>query len=455
MHSASSFAATLSAEAALLAAGLAIAMALGFIFARRLLRSRYFRLRDVRVQYIRRNWEKIVDGEIVPESWFCTPMDRQIVAEIALDRMEVAGVEEAQRLQGLFRVSGLLDHQVYEARHARGWARRKALLTLGRMRVVEGAAALIESLDDARPEVVIDSVRALGRIGTPRAGAAILDRLSRQDLSIPPHTLESALISCCQGHAASLIPVVQEAGDALRPLLARVLAAVVTPDISSDDLLALAVDSLADVRGSAARILAVARPSGRTAALMELAQDKEWFVRLRAVVTLGELHDPSAMPALIQGLCDANRFVRLRAASALAGLDGTEAIVLQCAAQTTDRYALQALISEMGRSGKIRRLADALAGKAPQPLVESALATAVNGGAVRLMAELMLQHPSPRVRERLAQIFSRANNPSVLPQLEQILANSSGSGSAALERLIFALKQEEARPAVPEMAMRT
>src|SRR5690348_4861211 len=75
MHSASSFAATLSAEAALLAAGLAIAMALGFIFARRLLRSRYFRLRDVRVQYIRRNWEKIVDGEIVPESWFCTPMD--------------------------------------------------------------------------------------------------------------------------------------------------------------------------------------------------------------------------------------------------------------------------------------------------------------------------------------------------------------------------------------------
>src|SRR5262249_9461809 len=145
----------------------------------------------------------------------------------------------------------------------------------------------------------------------------------------------------------------------------------------------LADDGDADVRASAARMLAVVRPKRSAQLLCTLARDKVWFVRLRAMLALGALRDPYTLPVLLEGLCDRNRLVRLRAASALAAMDGMEHRVLALVEKTGDRYALQALVGALDRAGKVRRIMDAL--ENGDAGAEESLAAIVRGGAVRIV----------------------------------------------------------------------
>ena len=74
--------------------------------------------------------------------------------------------------------------------------------------------------------------------------------------------------------------------------------------------------------------------------------------------TLDTLHSihllhPRAIPLLVEGLCDPNRFVRLRGAMGLARLHTHVEEVLDLAADKQDRYAMQALLSELGSCGAI------------------------------------------------------------------------------------------------------
>ena len=66
--------------------------------------------------------------------------------------------------------------------------------------------------------------------------------------------------------------------------------------------------------------------------------------------------------------------MRLRAASALASFEGEEEKIFYLTRQTDDRYALQALVSEMQRSGRISELVNALADPQRRELAEPALA---------------------------------------------------------------------------------
>jgi HEAT repeat protein len=375
--------------AALAATVLGIGFLLMFIMARRAVRHRYFRKRDLRVQFIRQNWENIVSGRSRVLGWNSRSIDREIVEEILLDRLEVAQADETRSLQELARRSGLLDRRIREVRRSRGWAKRGALLALGRMRAPEGIPALTQALNDSHEEVVIDAIQALGRVGTPRAGEAILNRMAAKPVQCPPQAVQTALLNCYRTAPQELLDKVPSAADTQRPVLLRVLAEVATPALTGD-LLMLAADPLIEVRASAARIIAVVRPDYALNALSLLAADDEWVVRLRAVVGIGELLERRAIPILIKSLCDTNRLVRLRAASALAGFRGEEERILQLATQTGDQYALQALVSEIERSGRIPDLVTGLADDTRRRAVESDLLAALQNGSTHILTDLAL-----------------------------------------------------------------
>jgi HEAT repeat protein len=404
---------------ALTATVIGIACLLIFILLRRAIRARYFARRDRRNQHIRQHWDAIVSGDIEAATWFFDPIDRALVEGIALDRLEVAEPAELASLEAFVRRSGLLDQRIREVRMLDGWGRRRALVALGRMRATEGIPALTEALKTAADDLAVDAIRALGQIGRPRAAEAILERVARKPDRCQLPVLHDALVSCYRSEPAALFARVPDADDAVRPLLSRVLADVAHPGMSGD-VLPLVADPNPEVRAAAARLLAVIRPPYALLPLTRLATDKEWFVRLRAVVALGTLGERVGIPTLVRALCDANRLVRLRAAASLVQFVGQEAQVLQFAMRTRDKYAVQALVSELDRAGRIAHLVDGLEDDERRAFVESALLAVLQGGALHVLADLLVRHPSRRVRARLARLMAGSREPGLLELLEQL-----------------------------------
>src|SRR5260370_35102742 len=73
------------------AAIVADASVLGVILIQRFYRKRYFAKRDGRVFELRKNWDRMISGQIPYESWRGKPFARRIVETIALDALEAAG----------------------------------------------------------------------------------------------------------------------------------------------------------------------------------------------------------------------------------------------------------------------------------------------------------------------------------------------------------------------------
>lgn len=336
-----------------------IGLLLAIILGRRKYRRRYFQRLNARMFALRDQWEDIVSRRIPPDAWRFDPLDREIVEAILLGFIEAAPTGEVPRLLSFLRSSGLLDIRIHQAGTSQGWRRQRALVALGRTRAPEAVPALAEALEDPDLETRVAAVRGLGRTELPEVGVRLLEWVADVGLRVPAPLLRNALLSCCRSRPALLIPHLRRAEGDVRQLLARVLGELATPDLE-DELLMLASDPLAEVRASTARALAQARPESALPILFELAGDPEWFVRLRAVIALGTLESSRAIPTLIRALCDANRYVRLRAGAALVRQEPHLQQILQQVIETQDRYALQAMISELDRSGKFSKLMDAL-----------------------------------------------------------------------------------------------
>src|SRR5260370_37925824 len=83
---------------AIVAALVANGLLLGFILVRRTYRKWYFAKRDARVFELRKDWDRLISGEIPYETWRQKSFDRRIVESIALDALEAAGAGEAGRV---------------------------------------------------------------------------------------------------------------------------------------------------------------------------------------------------------------------------------------------------------------------------------------------------------------------------------------------------------------------
>jgi HEAT repeat protein len=269
------------------------------------------------------------------------------------------------------------------------------------MRAAESFTLVVEALGGHSPKSTFEAIRVLGGIGTLEAGAAII-RYIQNGSDCRPGLAEPALFNCYHGDPCQLARATLAADDVARPVLARVLAEVAIPGMPYD-FAGLAADSNPDVRASAARILSASRPPGAVAGLRALAGDPIWFVRLRAIVALGALHEAGAIPTLIEGACDRHRLVRSRAASVLGAIDGEELRIIRLVETTHDRYALQALISDMERTGKLERMASMVVDGGPH--LEEALLAIIRSGAVRMLTEIAESHSEQQVRQRLQKLL--------------------------------------------------
>jgi HEAT repeat protein len=346
---------------AILGSLLGIFLLVGFIVLRRWYRARYFRRRNARTVALRAQWPDIVSGKVLPQEWRFDPLDCEIVEAILLDNIEVSDQQSLPALLECLRVSGLLDMLIYDARTARSWKQRSALLALGRTRTKEAIPALAVGLESQLAETRIAAVRGLGRTAILEAAIPILDRIVEGHLDAPERSLKNALANCCRSHPEVLVSYLEQTDGTARELLARVLGELASPELG-DELLVLAADGLPEVRASAARALGNTNTSYTLPALHSLANDPEWFVRLRAVVALGEVQDVAKIRILLRSLCDANRHVRQRAAWVLAHMEPQLHQILEGVVATNDDYALQAFISELERSGAIEKIIGALAG---------------------------------------------------------------------------------------------
>jgi HEAT repeat protein len=396
-------------------------LVLVFILLRRALRQRYLLRRDLRTLALRKQWQQIVDGTLPPETWFFNFLDRSIVESMIIDRLEVAAPEEAQQLRDCLASSGLLHVRIHEARTSRGWRQRHALLFLGRMRTGEVIPAISEGLDSSDTETRLAAVRGLGRTGLPQAAHPLLERYIEHTLNVPERPLQNSLVNCCQPDPSIVIPYIRKADDETRPLLARVLSEIATPALE-DDLLWLSADADPEVRASVARALSTAKSPQALTALTVLASDPEWFVRLRAAVGLGEMRDPRAIPVLLETLCDPNRYVRLRSAAALAQMDDHLPKIVHLATKSRDRYALQALLSEMERSGGILKLLKALSDPKQRRKASAALLEGLRAGTQRMLLNALVSHPDWRVRTAVARLLADSGETRLIEPVEKAAA---------------------------------
>lgn len=340
----------------------AIALLTGFIVLRRWYRGRYFQRLNRSTLQIRQQWQEIVGGSVPAQTWRSDPFTSDIVESILLDRIEVAGPQELPPLLHCLRASGLLDQRVHQARHCKGWDRRVALVALGRTRAPEVVPALAEALShpDSDPETRMAAIRGLGRSGLPEAAVPIIEGMLSGELKgFPDFPIKNALANCCRLNPGLLVTYLRSASGTARELLARVLGELASPELG-DELLVLATDPLPEVRASAARALAHADPDLAFPTLSVLANDPEWFVRLRAVVAVGFLEDRRKIRVLLRAVCDLNRHVRQRAATVMARMEPDLQEILAKIVATEDRYALQAFISELDRSGRFEAVVSAL-----------------------------------------------------------------------------------------------
>ena len=340
---------------AIIAALVADALLLAFIFVRRTYRKRLFAKRDKRVFELRQQWDALISGKMSYDRWRKKAFDRRIVEAMVLDAFEAARPEESARLLKFMRASGLIEKRIFEAQHLKGWRRMRALVALGRTRAPEGVPALAEALRDRHLEIRLAALRGLGRTACPQAAEEILAWIGESGLTVPALPLQSALIQCCAERPQLLLPYVKQAEGPLREVLGRVLGEVATPALGLE-LLQFVGDEREELRAAAARAMSHTDAGVAFDALSELAEDRTWFVRLRAIIGIGNLADPRAIPTLLKGLTDSNRLVRLRAAEALVQFRAVMVPVFQQVIQLRDRYGLHAYLTAIENAGLRERL---------------------------------------------------------------------------------------------------
>src|SRR5581483_7128104 len=336
---------------AILASLAGTALLIGFIVLRRWYRGRYFRKRNERTFALRAVWDDILTGRLPPATWRFKPLDCEIVESILLDSIEIASSDQLPKLLACLRNSGLLDLRIFEARAHRGLSQRMALVALGRTRAPEAVPALAEALEAESAETRLAAVRGLGRTGLPEAAVPLLDLLIADRLKVPEHAVKNALLNCCRPDPQLLVRYIPRTRGTARELLSRVLGELATAELG-DELQVLATDPLPEVRASAARALAHAQPAFALGVLSVLATDPEWFVRLRA-------------------------------AWALARREPELEKIFDQVVSTRDRYALEAFVSELERSGGFDKVAQAIQSRSTVESAASILLKSLAAGRER------------------------------------------------------------------------
>jgi len=329
---------------------LGVGMLLVFLMGRRVIHSFRIRRYDELAFKIHNQWREIVRGGVPMETWRKDPMQCEIVQSIVIEEIGAATDKDRAGLQDFLRASGLIGLCIEKVKEGHGWSRRRAILALGAMRVPEAIAPLSEVLGDWQLETRVAAVQALGRTGLAEAAEPIIEAFMVGGFKVPLDAVNNALVRCYIDRPAAILPFLRRSQGESRELLARVASELATAEMA-DEMIVLAEDPRPEVRAAAAKALSLAPLPLAIPALGDLARDEVWFVRLRAVIALGEIRHPRTIPILLEAVRDPNRLIRMKAASTLARFEHRRIEILQNIVDSSDRYALHAMISALELGG--------------------------------------------------------------------------------------------------------
>ena len=227
------------------------------------------------------------------------------------------------------------------------------------------------------------AVKALGLTRLAEAAEPIIETLMVGGLKVPSDPVANALVRCYADHPSAILPYLRRAQGDVRELLARVASELSTPEMA-DEMILLAEDPRPEVRAAAAKALAVAPLSLAIPSLGDLVRDEVWFVRLRATIALNEIRHPRTIPILLEAVRDPNRLVRMRAASTLAQFEFDRVEILQSIVNSSDRYALHAMISALDLGGRFEQVMGELSNPDLRDKAAERLLTALREGAASL-----------------------------------------------------------------------
>lgn len=201
--------------------------------------------------------------------------------------------------------------------------RRSAVVALGRLGDPRATAALVNALSDE--SLAIDAANALGQIGDPEAIDGLLKLLGNNDASIR-QTAVSALNSLALPQISKrIIPLLEDSDPNVRESAVKIAGYFGYPEAASG-LLKVSRDPIERVRSAAIEHLPFVEDDRARAVLIQAIKEETPNVRAAAARALGNMDGPEVVPHLIEALADDDVWVRYFSARALGRRRAAESV---------------------------------------------------------------------------------------------------------------------------------
>ena len=306
---------------------------------------------------------------------------------------------------------GLVDKYVVKLREAKKWRERAfAAELLGRVGNAKAVPVLLETVESTRTEdadVREIALRALARIGDPRAVAPLVEALRHAEVWLAPR-IADILVRHGQLSVDAMIAFLGESSR--HP--ARAWAANILGEVKAIRAFPVLVRVLSDlddeVRAKAAGALGrLGDPRAITYLLEHLLSDPAPFVRARIAGALGQFGETDVIDYLVRALGDPAWWVRMRSVEALEQIGPrAEAPLLLALGDPDPEIRIRAAVA-LERLGVPGRIISQIADGTARPEARDMLARFGAAGAREFLAE-QLHHDSPRVRLAVVDAISIA-----------------------------------------------
>ena len=357
--------------------------------------------------------------------------------EAVLEEQARATAERPAWLLDVYDRLGLVDRYIEKLRSARRWRERAfAAELLGRVGSAKAVPVLLETVQATRTEdgdVREIALRALARIGDPRAVEPLVESLKTAEVWLAPR-----IADILTRHGALVVdPLIAFLAQPGRHP-ARAWAANVLGEVRAQrafPALVRGLDDLEDeVRAKSATALGRLGDRRAIAYLLEhLLGDPAPFVRARIAGTLGQFDDTEVIDRLVRALGDPAWWVRMRSVEALEQI-GTraEGPLLVALDDPDPEIRIRAAVG-LERLGVPATLVGMIQRRERLPEAIETLGKFATAGARELLAELLL-HESGHVRAAVVAAIRRAARRDLAPEL---IETARGDTDPALRAAAF------------------
>ncbi|MGE0351852.1 MAG: HEAT repeat domain-containing protein [Gemmatimonadales bacterium] len=370
--------------------------------------------------------------------------------EAVLEEQARSATERPQWLLDAYDRLGLVDKYIGRLRHAKQWRERAfSAELLGRVGNAKAVPVLLETIQATRAEdadVREIALRALARIGDPRAVVPLVEALKKAEVWLAPR-IADILARHGELSVDPMIAFLQEPTQ--HP--ARAWAANILGEVRAArafPALVRALDDLDDeVRAKAAASLGkLGDRRAITYLLDHLLTDPAPFVRARIAGALGQFSDTDVIDTLVRALGDPAWWVRMRSVEALEQIGPIAEGPLMLALDDTDpeiRIRAAVALERLGVPNRI--IGQIEAGSSSREAIDILTKFGL-AGARELLAE-QLQHHSPLVREVIINAIQQAGRRDLGQELVLTALEDQDAGIRALA--FEALRNLGLRSAVP------